>query len=156
MKEENVPVLRRRLNEDCSLTEEDFIPKIHIDVPMPFAYADRRLAEELSILEPFGTANPKPLINSKNVSFLSGKKLGAKGNFAKYRVLQEGREYEVIHFGNLDNFHAFLEEKFGVGASEKLYRNQARCGYEISITYQLGLNTYMGRTEAQIVMQNYC
>lgn len=156
MEEENVPILRRRLNAECSLTEEDFIPKIHIDVPMPLAYADRKLAEELSILEPFGTANPKPLFACKNVSFLSGKKLGAKGNFAKYRVLHEGREYEVVYFGGLDKFHAFLEEKFGVGAAEKLYLYQARCGYELSITYQLGLNSYMGRTEVQVVMQNYC
>lgn len=156
MEEENVPILRRRLNAECSLTEEDFIPKIHIDVPMPLAYADRKLAEELSILEPFGTANPKPLFACKNVSFLSGKKLGAKGNFAKYRVLHEGREYEVVYFGGLDKFHAFLEEKFGVGAAEKLYQYGSRCGYELSITYQLGLNSYMGRTEVQVVMQNYC
>ncbi|MBQ7781600.1 MAG: single-stranded-DNA-specific exonuclease RecJ [Lachnospiraceae bacterium] len=156
MEEENVPILRRRLNDECSLTEEDFIPKIHIDVPMPLAYADRRLAEELSILEPFGTANPKPLFACKNVSLLSGKKLGAKGNFAKYRVLHEGREYEVVYFGGVDKFHAFLEEKFGVGAAEKLYQYGSRCGYELSITYQLGMNSYMGRTEVQVVMQNYC
>ncbi|MBQ9135106.1 MAG: single-stranded-DNA-specific exonuclease RecJ [Lachnospiraceae bacterium] len=156
MEEENVPILRRRLNAECSLTEEDFIPKIHIDVPMPLAYADRKLAEELSILEPFGMANPKPLFACKNVSFLSGKKLGTKGNFAKYRVLHEGREYEIVYFGGLDKFHAFLEEKFGVGAAEKLYQYGSRCGYELSITYQLGLNTYMGRTEVQVVMQNYC
>lgn len=156
MEEENVPVLRRRLNAECSLTEEDFIPKVHIDVPMPLYYADKKLAEELSILEPFGTANPKPLFACKNVLFLSGKKLGSKGNFAKYRVLHENREYEVVYFGGLDKFNAFLEEKFGVGAAEKLYQYQARCGYELSITYQLGLNSYMGRTEVQVVMQNYC
>ncbi len=156
MEEENVPVLRRRLNDECNLTEEDFIPKIHIDVPMPLAYADRKLAEELSILEPFGTANPKPLFACKNVSFLSGKKLGSKGNFAKYRVMHEGREYEVVYFGGLDKFHAFLDEKFGTGAAEKLYQYGNRCGHELSITYQLGLNSYMGRTEVQVVMQNYC
>ncbi len=156
MEEKNVSVLRRRLNEACALTEEDFIPKIHIDVPMPLSYADKKLAEELSILEPFGTANPKPLFACKNVSFLSGKKLGAKGNFAKYRVMHENREYEVVYFGGLDKFHAFLDEKFGVGAAEKLYQYGNRCGYEMSITYQLGLNSYMGRTEVQIVMQNYC
>lgn len=156
MEEENVPVLRRRLNAECTLTEEDFIPKIHIDVPMPLSYADKKLAEELSILEPFGTANPKPLFACKNVSFLSGRKLGAKGNFAKYRVEYSGREYEVVFFGGLDKFHDFLDEKFGAGAAEKLYQYGSRCGYELSVTYQLGLNSYMGKTEVQIVMQNYC
>ena len=156
MTEENIPLLRKRLNEGCTLTEEDFIPKIHIDVPMPLCYADKTLAEELNILEPFGTANPKPLFACKEVQLLSGRKMGSKGNFAKYRVVQDNREYEVVYFGGLDKFHTFLEEKFGMGAANKLYLQGSRCNYTISITYQLGLNTYMGRTEVQIVMQNYC
>ena len=156
MTEENIPLLRKRLNEGCTLTEEDFIPKIHIDVPMPLCYADKKLAEELNILEPFGTANPKPLFACKEVQLLSGRKMGSKGNFAKYRVVQDNREYEVVYFGGLDKFHAFLEEKFGMGAANQLYLQGSRCNYTISITYQLGLNAYMGRTEVQIVMQNYC
>lgn len=158
MEEENIPALRSRLNAACRLTAEDFIPKIHIDVPMPLYYADRHLAEELSILEPFGTANPKPLFACKNVIFVSGKRLGSKGNFAKYRAFQDNREYEIVYFGNLDKFHDFLEEKFGTGAAERLYQNQsadAQKGYALSITYQLGLNSYMGRTQVQIVMQNF-
>lgn len=154
LEEKNVSVLRERLNAECMLTEEDFIKRIHIDVPMPLYYADKKLAEELSVLEPFGTGNPKPLFATKNVLFLSGKKLGAKDSFAKYQVEENGRVYEVVYFGGLDSFHTFLEEKYGAGASELLYKR--RCGYEMSITYQLGINSYMGKNEVQIVMQNFC
>ena len=35
IKEEDVPEFRRRLNENAVLTEEDFIPRVWIDVPMP-------------------------------------------------------------------------------------------------------------------------
>lgn len=154
MREEDIPALRKQLNENCSLTEEDFIEKVHIDVPLPLAYADKKLAEELQILEPFGTANPKPLFACKEVHFLSGKKMGAKENFARYRVEHEGKGYEVVYFGGLEKFHAFLTEKFGEGAEEALYRGG--CDYCLSITYQLGINSYRGRSEVQILMQHFC
>lgn len=154
LEEKNVSVLRERLNAECMLTEEDFIPRIHIDVPMPLCYADKKLAKEFSILEPFGMGNPKPLFAVKNVLFLSGKKLGAKGSFAKYQVEENGSVYEVIYFGGLDKFHAFLEEKFGERAAERLYNE--KCNYQMSITYQLEINSYMGKTEVQIIMQNFC
>ena len=39
----------RRINEESNLTEEDFIPKIHIDVPMPLSYVTKGLVEELKV-----------------------------------------------------------------------------------------------------------
>lgn len=153
MEEKNVEALRRRLNENCRLTEEDFIPRIHIDVPMPLAYANEKLAAELAVLEPFGTGNPKPLFATKNVIFKSGSKMGANGSFARYEVEQDGRRYELLYFGGLDRFHAFLEERFGEGAAEALYRG--RCEYAISVAYQLGLNTYRGNTRMQLLMQSF-
>ena len=48
---ENVEKFRTFLNEHTTLTEEDFIPKITIDVPMPIGYVIEHLIEELSVLE---------------------------------------------------------------------------------------------------------
>ena len=154
MKEADIDNLRRMLNQSCELTEEDFMPKVHIDVPMPLNYATRGLAEELSVLEPFGTENPKPLFATKDVTLISGKKLGAKGNFAQYKVEENGKVFEVVYFGEPDRFHGFLDEKFGPGAGAALY--EKKCSYRISITYQLGLNTYMGQTKEQFIIQNFC
>ena len=153
MEEKNIPILRERLNAECELTEDDFISKVLIDVPMPLYYANKELAEELACLEPFGTGNPHPLFATKEVHFRTGNRLGAKKNFAKYMVEENGREYQLTFFGNLDGFHAFLDDRFGKGSADKLYTDN--CNYCISITYQLSLNTYMGRTELQLVMQNY-
>ena len=154
MKEEDIPLLRKTLNEQCPLTEEDFISKVHIDIPMPLAYADKKLAKELELLEPFGTANPRPLFACKEVIFQSGVKMGAKGSCARYQVQQDNKSYWLVYFGGLDRFHEFLEEKFGQNAVEDLYAGRA-C-FPVSVTYQLGLHTYMGRTEVQLIMQNFC
>ena len=51
LKEENVGEFRRRLNEQSTLTREDFIPKIWIDVAMPFEYISESFVKELELLE---------------------------------------------------------------------------------------------------------
>lgn len=146
--------LRNRLNGACRLTTEDFVRKVHIDVPMPLAYADMELAGQIELLEPFGVGNPKPLFAQKDVRFISGKKMGANQNFAKYRVADEtGRTYEVVFFGNLEHFHSFLTEKYGECALN-LY-NRPQNDIVVSITYQLGINSFKGKDSIQMIMQDY-
>ncbi|MGN0402921.1 MAG: single-stranded-DNA-specific exonuclease RecJ [Acetatifactor sp.] len=155
MREEDIDGLRRELNQRCRLTPEDFEPKVHIDVPMPLCYGTRELAEELELLEPFGVGNPKPLFAQKKIVFLSGRRMGASQNFARYQVrLPEGGTAQMVFFGDLEKFGAFLEEKYGPGSEAALYEGRGQ--YEVSVVYQLGRNTYRGRTEVQYILQHYC
>ncbi|MCI8287178.1 MAG: single-stranded-DNA-specific exonuclease RecJ [Lachnospiraceae bacterium] len=155
MKEEDIGALRRELNEKCTLQPEDFIPKVHIDVPMPLDYADERIADELELLEPFGVGNPKPLFAQKDLIFRGGYKMGANKTCARYRVVTPGGvEKQLVFFGDLEAFGDFLEGKYGAGAEEALY--SGRGNFAVSVVYQLGKNTYRGKTELQYVMQRYC
>ena len=154
MREEDIPSFRRELNERCRLREEDFILKVHIDVPMPMDYADERLVDELALLEPFGVGNPKPLFAQKDLVFQSGYKMGANKTSARYRVqTPEGAVKQLILFGGLEEFGSFLDEKFGPGSDAALY--DGRGDFRVSVVYQLGKNTYRGRSEMQYVMQHY-
>ena len=155
MREEDIEELRRALNKDSKLTEEDFIPRVHIDVPMPLGYADEKLADELELLEPFGVGNPKPLFAQKDLCFLSGFKMGANKNFARFRVrTPEGDVQQMVFFGDLEKFGMFLKEKYGEDSEEALYAGRGE--FKVSVVYQLSLNTFRGKTELQFVMQNYC
>ncbi len=155
--EKSVEEFRKRLNENCRLTKEDFEEIVHIDVPMPLAYADRKFIKELSLLEPFGTGNPRPLFARKGISLLSGRKIGKSQNVGKYTIAdEEGRQYEMIYFGDLDQFDLFLREKFGVRLAEGLYTGRLSAGEAvISIAYYPDINSYAGRESIQIVMQHY-
>nr|WP_289767785.1 single-stranded-DNA-specific exonuclease RecJ [uncultured Acetatifactor sp.] len=154
MKEGDIGDFRRDLNANCRLGPEDFIPKVHIDVPMPLEYADGKIADELELLEPFGVGNPKPLFAQKNLRFLSGYKMGANKTCARYRVQTEsGAQKQLVFFGNLERFAAFLEEKYGPGSEAALY--EGRGDFSLSVVYQLGKNTYRGKAEIQYVMQYY-
>ena len=45
---ENIPVLRRRLNEDCTPTEEQMIPILRLEDALSFAEIDLGLAKEFA------------------------------------------------------------------------------------------------------------
>ncbi len=157
-REEQVEEFRRRLNEYCTLTKEDFEEVVHIDVPMPLSYADKEFIKQLSRLEPFGVGNPKPLFARKNVSLIRGRILGKNRNVGKYLIGDElGNTYDMIYFGDLKKLDAFLEEKYGTAIREELYgRGLYNKEALISMAYYPDINYYAGRESVQIVMQHYC
>ena len=142
MPEENVEEFRRRLNEECILQEEDFIPKIRIDVPMPLDYLNENegLIEQLSLLEPFGKGNEKPVFADKNIRVRSHRIVGKNGNVLKLQLETEaGNRFGGVYFGDVEEFADFLDHS----------------SREISIVYYPQLNTYMGHTEIEIVVTHY-
>lgn len=151
---ENLEALRRRLNEDANLTKEDLTEVIRIDVDMPFDYADENFVQELNLLEPYGKDNEKPIFAQGNVTFLRGKIFGARNNVASFRVKDSrGAFYDLKYFGDIPTFNRFIDEKYGEGSAECLYRGNGN--YPMSVIYSPDLNTYNGRTQVQLVMKNY-
>lgn len=65
LKKENVECFRKRMNELTTLSEEDLVEKVSIDMQLPLAYLSERLIGELELLEPFGKGNQKPLFVEK-------------------------------------------------------------------------------------------
>lgn len=154
-KEEDIEVLRKRLCEQCVLEEEDFAEKIHIDAAMPMSGASLELAKELERMEPFGNGNPKPLFAEKNLILTNGQLMGQKGNAARFTVKSsDGSTHQVVYFGELQHFHDFLDEKFGLGASDKLYRYT--CAFPINMIYTIQVNSYRMRENLQIHMKYFC
>ncbi len=140
VEEENVDLLRRRLNENCTLTEEDLRPKVTIDVPMPISYITKNLVEEISLLEPFGKGNTKPLFAQKNLRVLESRILGKNRNVAKLRLMDEtSAVIDGMYFGEAEEFIRFAKSR-----------------ETISVTYYPEINRYMGKENLQIVIQNYC
>ena len=153
--EGDIEVLRERLQENCTLAKEDFVEKVHIDAAMPMSMASLTLAKELEKLEPFGTGNLRPLFAERDLTLINGQIMGHKGNAAKYTVKSlDGTTHQVVLFGDLQPFHDFLEEKYGPGASDKLYRYT--CAFPIHMIYSLQVNTYQMRESLQIQMKYYC
>lgn len=149
---------RRMINQNCTLSPEDFEQVVHIDVPMPLSYADKTFIKELALLEPFGVGNPKPLFAQKNVSLIQGRIIGKNKNVGKYRIAdEEGNTYEMIYFGDLEQWNSFLTQRFGRKITDELYHSGLRQKEAaVAIAYYPDINSYAGRESVQIVMQYYC
>ena len=156
MPKENVDDFRIYLNEHCELTEEDFAEKICIDVPMPMSYVTADFVRQLSVLEPFGNGNSKPVFAQKNIRLIRGRVLGKNGNVGKYTVEDaQGGRYEMMYFGNMEVWHTFLQETFGVEEYNRLYQGGV-CNIRIHVIYYPDLDVYQGRERLQMIMQDYC
>ncbi|HIX58645.1 MAG TPA: single-stranded-DNA-specific exonuclease RecJ [Candidatus Blautia gallistercoris] len=138
LEEEKVELLRQRLNENCTLTEEEMSPKVVIDVPMPISYITRPLIEELELLEPFGKGNSKPVFAQKGLRLLDCRVLGKNQNVVKMKVEDgQGCCLEGIYFGET----SFVLDK-------------AASGEPVSVIYYPSVNSYQGRETIQIVIQD--
>lgn len=156
LREENIAELRRRLNENCALTEEMLIPKIRIDVPMPISYVTGKLISELDLLEPFGRGNEKPVFAEKNVRFDHPHLFGANRNYLKARIREvkdsgdrnpeknglpaetPGPSFDAVAFRN-------AEELYG-----RILENPV-----LSIVYEPEINEYMGVRRIQFVITHF-
>ena len=152
----NLEELRRRLNESCSLTDEDFVPVLHLDMQLPFKAIDMDLVREFSKLEPFGNGNGKPIFAQREVALLSGRILGKNQNVGKYRITDEsGIIYDMMYFGDMSGWHGFLNERFGSDRVKELYDGRSDGSMRIKIAYYPDINSYQGRESLQLVMSDF-
>ena len=140
IEEENIEKFREQLNQNCTLTEEDLRPKIVIDVAMPISYITKELLEQISLLEPFGKGNVKPIFAQKGLRVIDSNIIGKNKNVVKLKLLDpQGAIIEGIYFGEADDFMNYIREKDS-----------------ISVTYYPEINRFRGRESLQIIIQNYC
>lgn len=152
---ENMGELRRQLNENCSLTEDDFTTKVHIDIALPLSRVSEGFIQELELLAPFGTGNPKPVFAQKDVLLCSGRIFGKNRNVAKFQALdQEKSGHTLVYFGDVEGLEKFLREKYGEDAG-RLFSGE-KVSLPLTITYYPNLNEYKGQREIEFVITNYC
>ncbi len=155
LKRENMEKLRRMLNEGCTLTEEDLAEKVVIDMELPFSCVTEGFVKELSLLEPFGKGNTKPVFAARNVELLGGRVLGKNQNVLKLRARDSaGTVIDAMCFQQMEGLLDMLKERYGKAAVEDMLLGR-RSGMRISLTFYPDLNEYMGRITPQIVITHY-
>lgn len=158
LKEEDIEPFRKVINENCKLTEDDFEEKITIDVPMPMGYVTESFINQLSILEPFGPSNEKPVFAQKNVRFLRGYKMGKNQNMARFDVMDEsGCRFTMVCFRGLEKMIPYMETKVGKQTVDDLF-GQGIYGKDeliLDVIYYPSLNEFRGKTSIQYILQDY-
>ncbi len=139
IEESDIDEFRRKLNENAKLTEDDFVPQIWIDVPMPFEYVNEKIVDEVKGLEPFGQGNEKPLFAQKSLTIRNVRVLGKNRNVVKMNlVTNTGHPFDGLLFADGDRF---LEEQTGQNT--------------IDMIYYPDVNEYNGTRTLQAIIKNY-
>ena len=155
LKKENLEPLREFLNSHCGLKEEDLVSVLRIDADMPFSYVTEKVIEDLGVLEPYGNLNEKPVFARRDVVFTGGKIVGKNKDVAIFTVQEPSlgnRTYKLKLFRHLTEFHAYLDETYGPGTSERLYRGG---GVRLKVAYYPDLNEFRGERNVEFVMTDY-
>jgi single-stranded-DNA-specific exonuclease len=152
---EKVDMLREQMNNFTSLTEEDLIPKVYIDAHIYPDNINMALAEDLTILEPYGKGNSKPLFAEKDISLSKITILGANKNVLKLKLLTKNQKYlDCIYFGDIQAFEALIISKFGQEELDKLHKGKEN-NVKLDIIFNIEINEYNGNRSVQLVLQYY-
>ena len=139
LEKEKLQEFRKKINENCTLEKKDFAKKVQIDIDMPVDYITMDLIHQLSVLEPFGKENKKPLFAHRKLKVERVNVFGKNKNVIKLALKSsQGTRIDGMIFEDEDEFR----EKMGTAKY-------------ITCTYYPVINEYQGYKSLQINIQNY-
>lgn len=152
---DRVDEFRRRINENSTLTEQDLMEKVKIDVPMPVSYVTKELVREFEILAPFGKGNPRPVFADKNMYISRMWIIGKNQNVLRLSMVSaDGKPVSAIYFGDIDTFIGYLSEKFSSEDVDLAMRGRQN-RLVISVVYAPKINSFRDEENLQFEIQFY-
>jgi len=138
LKEENIQPFINKMNNIAKevLTEEDLLPTLDLDGEINLEEVDFTLLEEMAKLEPFGCANPEPLLVYRRGEIEDYKEVGNNGGHLKLKVKAGKSLWDAIGF----NMAGYLE----LAASRE----------PLDLAFSLDKNCWNGKTTLQLVLKD--
>ena len=90
----NIAAFRQRVNEfydELNLKDQELLLLPTEDCEAAIEEVDETLIAQLSTLEPFGSANPQPILKSTNLTVVGVRKMGTDNQHVKIEVVSESR-----------------------------------------------------------------
>jgi single-stranded-DNA-specific exonuclease len=159
LQKENLEAFIRKINENTGLSQEDFCPEVRIDAVVPLEMLSEGSIQELSLLEPYGKGNSKPLFAEQHFALLEMRVMGKRKNVLKMKVRNKtGYVMDALYFGEIEKWDTYLREIYGNVLIDKLYRGQADPAHpvDMGLVYYPDINEYRGTRTIQIVIQHFC
>lgn len=141
---DSIDEMRRRLNENCGLSEEDLIECVDIDLDMSVHYMQRQKIEALDILEPFGEGNRKP-------KFMRRVKVCGYKRFGKMTP-QTHMLLTIMDEKETDSSKSMTAKVFSKADEIEPLLNTDSV---IDILYYPAINEFNGRITSEIIIQDW-
>ncbi len=148
VRECDVETLRWKLNDNCTLGEEDLVATLRIDMEMPPKFLDFDVTRQLRLMEPCGTGNEKALFVTRDITLKNMRVLGQNRNVAKFRAQDEyGTWLDIICFEEEER----LREK--IPSMEQLLNG--RRDVTIDMVFYPEINEWNGRESMQYIIKDF-
>jgi single-stranded-DNA-specific exonuclease len=153
LREENIPLLKKQLNENCKLTEMDIIPKLRIDKRLQIDGISFDLLKQIELLEPFGKGNSAPVFAEKGLIAENIRFIGKEKDTLKLtlRLGSNNKKIEAISFGKAEEFKAAFLNKYGT-CFEK-YNDKS--SIKMDIVYYPCISEYNGYRSIQLRINDF-
>ncbi|MCM1171958.1 MAG: single-stranded-DNA-specific exonuclease RecJ [Clostridium sp.] len=149
LKKESLHDMRRRLNENQRLTEKELTPTVKIDVPMPISYITEPLINQLSLLEPFGKGNEKPLFAQAGLRVKRAMQFGREKQYIRITFMDaDGFTMEAVDFKGID-FLKNIKMWFHEQECDRMLKGLPN-NIILDVAYYPDMNEYGGRRSIQI------
>ena len=138
---ERISELRRRLSEyaDSTFGAEDLVPELTVDAVLLPETIDLRLIDTISMLEPFGQGNPKPIFVTKGLTLREDPFVMKEKHLRLKLASDTGRQFEAVWWDGVDR-----------SKGRTLLR-----GSRIELAYVLEVNNWQGNRKVQLVVEDF-
>lgn len=138
IKEDKIPALRERLAQYCKehLAETDYLPIVDIDSQVAINDIDVPLIEEIETLEPYGMANPTPVLALEEATISDLFLMGQQKKHAKVLLEREDSTIDAIAWNRPDLHASFFP------------------GDRVKVAFTVQKNEWNGHVSTQLMIQD--
>lgn len=138
IKEDKIPALRDRLTQYCKehLSETDYLPIVDIDSQVVIDDIDVPLIEEIETLEPYGMANPTPVLALEEATISDLFLMGQQKKHAKVLLEREDSTIDAIAWNRPDLHASFFP------------------GDQVKVAFTVQKNEWNGHVSPQLMIQD--
>ena len=138
IKKSDIDALRKMLNDESVLTNDDFAKKIYIDADFPFYEMNESIVKDIEKLEPYGQKFTRPVFATKDTTTKIENVYGSEQNVVKLSLTKDGRTSKGVLFEDAT-----------------IIKERLTKGNELDIVYYPKINEYMGYTSIDINLIAY-
>jgi single-stranded-DNA-specific exonuclease len=138
IKTENIEEFKEAIEKlaDETLGEELLLPKIRVDVLIPFSLINEKVESSLSIFSPTGLGNPNPTFETDGVEVVEQRLVGKTGKHLKLVLKKDEKYIDAIAFG-----FGYMDKEINKGD-------------KLNIIYNIEENVWNGNTSLQLKIKD--
>ncbi len=156
LEESNVDVLRNRLNEQTTLTDEDMILKVYMDDELQINEITESFTNSLDLIQPFGKANPKPSFANRNLSIKKLQIIGKDKSSVRLTLTDSNGAVSItgLIFKKASELLQLIREVYGSEELERVLEGRHN-SVMIDIVFYPSINEYNNNKYIQIIIDRF-